>query len=78
MDQFRDVTSDIWLGGGGELKSLGPLPFGGPLKKLFKKMLTKLVSLHFPLSTPPSSSGAGSIDNSHYRLILKLGKEMKK
>jgi hypothetical protein len=28
--ESRDVTSDVLLGVGGELKSLGPLPFGAP------------------------------------------------
>ena len=42
MDQFRDVTSNIWLGGGGELKSLGPLPFGAPLKKMFPENVDEI------------------------------------
>jgi hypothetical protein len=32
MEKPRVAQSGIWLGGGGELKNLGTLPFGDPLK----------------------------------------------
>jgi hypothetical protein len=37
IHKTRAVPSGFWLGGGGEIKNLGPLPFGGPLRKFFSE-----------------------------------------